>query len=144
MIGISMKNIKRLALLVAISTTLVACNSSSALPAPETLSGSWLVNSINGKPAIAKSSAKLKFTQETMLSGSASCNNISTSYSSKNNAISIGAIVATRKMCMPAVMDQEAMFLQALGKVKRFQLYNGQLSMFDQQGFLQLKAKRIK
>ncbi|PKG84541.1 hypothetical protein CXF85_07995 [Colwellia sp. 75C3] len=139
-----MKNIKQLVLLIAISTTLAACNSSSSLAAPETLPGSWLVDSIKGKPVIANSMAKLKFTPKNNLSGSASCNNISTSYSSKKNAISIGPIATTRKMCLPALMDQEANFLQALSKVKRIQLENGQLSMFDQQGFLQLKAKRAK
>jgi heat shock protein HslJ len=139
-----MKNIKRFALLVAISTTLAACNSSSTLSAPEKLTGSWLVDSINGKPVITKSTTNLKFTEENMLSGSASCNSISTSYSSQDKAISIGPIASTRKMCLPALMDQEAIFLQALSKVRRFQLNNGQLSMFDPQGTLRVKAKRSK
>ena len=139
-----MKYIKRLVLLIALSTTLAACNSSSTLAAPETLLGSWLIDSIKGKPVVAKSMAKLKFTQENRLSGSASCNNISSSYISKNNAISIGPIATTRKMCLPALMDQEANLLQALSKVKRIQLKNGQLSMIDQQNVLQLKAKRTK
>lgn len=139
-----MKNIKRLTLLVAISTTLAACNSSSALPVLEKLAGSWQINSINGKLVIANSKAELIFNRENKLSGSASCNNMSTSYSSKNNAISIGPIATTRKMCLPALIAQEKNLLQALGKVRRFQLYNGQLSMFDQQGSLQLKAKRTK
>jgi heat shock protein HslJ len=47
-------------------------------------------------------------------------------------------------MCLPALMIQEAKFLQALDKIRRFQLNNDQLSMFDQQGALQLKAKRTK
>ncbi|PKI17529.1 META domain-containing protein [Colwellia sp. 12G3] len=139
-----MKNIKRLALLVAILITLTACNSSSSIPAHETLTGNWLVGSINGNPVITGSIVQLKFTLENTLSGSASCNNISTSFSSQNNSINIGPIATTRKMCLPALMDQEALVLQALSKVKRFQLYNGQLSMFDQQGSLQLKAKRTK
>jgi heat shock protein HslJ len=47
-------------------------------------------------------------------------------------------------MCLPALMIQEAIMLQALSKVRRFQLNNDQLSMFDQQGTLQLMAKRTK
>ena len=53
-------------------------------------------------------------------------------------------MAVTRKMCLPALMEQESRLLQALGKVKRFQLNNGELTMYDQQGSLQIKAKRTK
>jgi len=137
-----MRGIKQLLFLLTVSTTLSACNSSSSLPSPERLPGSWIISSIQGKPVIADSKAKLVFTEENKLSGSASCNNISTSYSSKNSTLKIAPIATTRKMCAPALMEQEAILLQSLNKVKRFQLNNGELSMFDQQGRLQLKAKR--
>jgi len=137
-----MKYIKRLVLLAAISTTLTACNSSSALPSPEKLPGSWVVSSIQGKPVITNSKAQLVFTEDNKLTGSASCNGISTSYSSQNNTLKIAPIATTRKMCSPSLMTQEAILLQSLSKVKRFQLHNGELSLFDQQGSLQLKAKR--
>ncbi len=139
-----MTYIKQLVLLVTISTTLTACNSSTGLTAPETLPGIWLVESIQGKAVMTKSMAQLNFNQENKLTGSASCNNISSSYSTQNNSIHIGPVATTRKMCLPALMEQETRLLQALNKVKRFQLNNGQLSMFDQQGALQLKAQRTK
>jgi len=137
-----MKDIKRLVLLVAISTTLTACNSPSALSSPEKLLGSWVVSSIQDNPVIANSKVKLVFTEENKLTGSASCNNISTSYSSQNNTLKIAPIATTRKMCSPSLMKQESILLQSLRRVKRFQLHNGELSLFDQQGALQLKAKR--
>jgi heat shock protein HslJ len=137
-----MKGIKQLLLLMTISTTLTACNSPSTLPPIEKLPGSWLISSIQDKPVIANSRATLVFTEENKLTGSASCNNISTSYSSQNNTLKIAPIATTRKMCAPALMKQEAILLQSLSKVKRFQLQNGELSLFDQQGSLQLKAKR--
>lgn len=137
-------NIKRLALMITLSTTLLACNSSTTLSPPETLPGSWLVESIKNKAVISQSTAQLTFGQKNNLSGSASCNNISTSYSLQNNSITFGPIATTRKMCLPALMEQESLLLQALAKVKRFQLNNGQLSMYDQQGSLQIKATRKK
>ena len=137
-----MKGFKQLLLLMTISTTLTACNSSSTLPPPERLPGSWMISSIQDNPVIANSKATLVFTEENKLSGSASCNNISSSYSSQNNTLKIAPIATTRKMCAPALMKQEASLLQSLSKVKRFQLNDGELSMFDQQGRLQLKAKR--
>ena len=139
-----MKKIKQLSLFVALLTTLTACNSSSAIPSPETLPGGWLVQSIQGQHIIAKSTVKLIFSSENRLSGSASCNNISTSYNTQDNSLSIAAIATTRKMCLPALMEQESTLLQALDRVRRFEINNGQLSMFDQQGTLQLKAKRTK
>lgn len=136
-------NIKQLTLLITISTTLTACSNSN-LPSPETIQGSWKVQSIQEIAVIKNSSARLKFNQENKLSGSASCNNLSSSYNSQDNALTIAPIATTRKMCLPALMEQEARLLQSLNKVKRFELYNGQLSMYDQQGQLQIKAKRIK
>jgi len=130
--------------MITLSTTLLACNSSTTLSTPETLPGSWLVESIKNKAVISQSTAQLTFDQKNNLSGSAYCNNISTSYRLQNNSITFGPIATTRKMCLPALMEQESLLLQALAKVKRFQLNNGQLSMYDQQGSLQLKATRKK
>ncbi|WP_057831703.1 META domain-containing protein [Colwellia sp. TT2012] len=139
-----MINIKRLALLVAITITLSACNNSPAVPIQEKLPGSWLVESIQDKAVLIKNIARLNFDQKNRLSGSASCNNISSRYSLQNNSLNIGPIATTRKMCAPGLMAQESRLLQALAKVKRFQLHNGELSMYDQQGSLQIKAKRAK
>lgn len=137
-------NIKQLSLLIIISTTLAACSSAKTEPKPETLPGNWLVNTIQDKAVIANSSAQLSFHPENKLSGSASCNNISSNYSVQNNSLTIGAIATTRKMCAPALMEQESHLLQALSKVKRFQLNNGKLSLYNQQGTIQLEAKRTK
>ncbi|WP_019027850.1 META domain-containing protein [Colwellia piezophila] len=135
---------KNISLVVALATTLMACNSTTDLPTTEKLPGKFYVVSIQGKRVIDNSHAQLSFNADNKLTGSASCNNISSSYNSKNHSLSIGAIATTRKMCKPALMDQETLLLQAISKVKRFQLISGQLSMYDQQGQLQITAKRIK
>lgn len=139
-----MLSIKKIALLAALSTTLAACNSSSTLAYPEKISGNWHVSSIQNKAVIANSQAQLTFNIENKLSGSVSCNIIFANYTVEGDAISIGPIATTQKMCLPASMDQEQVLLAALNKVKRFQLSNGELSMYDQQGTLQFKAKRTK
>jgi len=137
-------NINRLSLLAILSTALAACNSSTALAPIETLPGNWLVESIQDKAVIKNSAARLRFHSDNKLSGSASCNNISSSYNSQNSALTINPIATTRKMCLPSLMEQETQLLRAINKVKRFQLNNGLLSMYDQQGVLQIKAKRLK
>ncbi|TYK64884.1 META domain-containing protein [Colwellia echini] len=142
---LSTKSLKSLLLLASLSTVLTACsNNTATLPLDEELPGMWTVESINDSPTIKDSKVDLKFTAENQLSGSASCNNFSTGYTIENNTLTIGQMAVTRKMCLPALMDQESSVLQALSKVKRFALNNGQLSLFDQQGVVQLKARRTK
>lgn len=136
-------NLKQLTLLMATSATLTACSSSNP-PPPETLLGSWKVQTTQEKAVINNSSARLSFNHENKLSGSASCNNFSSSYSTHDNALTITPMATTRKMCSPALMEQELQLLRALNKVKHFQLNNDQLSLYDQQGALQIKAKRTK
>jgi heat shock protein HslJ len=138
-----MKKIKQLSLIFALLTTISACHSTYVTATSETLPGRWVVKSIQDQPII-KSSAELVFSNENKLSGLVSCNHISTSYSTQDNSISIAAIATTRKMCRPLLMEQESTLLQALDKVRRFEINDGQLSLFDQQGTLQLKAKRTK
>ena len=137
-------NIKRVSILIATTSTLLACNSSTAISASETLSGKWLIESIQSQYVINKGSVTLIFNADQQLSGSASCNNISSSYKLQNSSLTIAPIASTRKVCLPAIMEQESDLLQALSKVRRFQLHNDQLSMYDQQGALQIKAKRYK
>jgi len=135
--------IKRLPLLLIISSILSACTNATIVKPIETLQGSWSIKSIQDKAVLHKSAASLSFNPENKLSGSASCNNISSKYKSKDSSLTIGAIASTRKMCLPALMEQESHLLRALGKVKRFQLHNGQLSMYDQRGTLQVQAQRL-
>jgi heat shock protein HslJ len=135
-------NIKTLTLLIAISTTITACSNKNSLSS-ETLHGNWKIQAINNKP-VNNSTAYLNFNKENKMSGSASCNNLSSSYSTKDNTLTIFPIATTRKMCSSDLMEQEARLLQSLNKVKLFELDNGQLSLYDQQGQLQVKAKRTK
>jgi len=132
---------KRVPFIIFVAAMISACTSTTIVKPKETLLGSWVITTIQTKSVIAQSSPSLSFNTENKLSGSASCNNISSSYTSKNSSLTIGAVATTRKMCLPALMEQESHLLQALGKVKRFQLNNGQLSMYDQRGSLQLQAK---
>lgn len=135
--------IRQLSILLTLFASVAACSSKEA-PIQETLVGNWQVISIQDKAILSKSTVKLTFSSENRLTGSASCNNLSSSFQSKNSALTIGPAATTRKMCLPALMDQESSLLRALSKVKRYQLINGELSLFNQQGVIQLSAKKIK
>ena len=73
---------KQLVLLATVSFTMTACSNVSP-PALETLSGNWKVMSIQDKQILTNSSVKLNFSPDNSLSGSASCNNLSSSYQTK-------------------------------------------------------------
>ncbi len=136
-------NIKKLTIFVATTASLTACSSSSNI-ATEALEGHWKIHTIQQNAVIKNSSVYLMFNSKNKLSGAASCNNLSTSYTSYADSLTIAPIATTRKMCQPALMKQESLFLQSLSKVKRYKIDNSQLTMYDQQGQLKIVAKRMK
>jgi heat shock protein HslJ len=52
--------------------------------------------------------------------GNAGCNHWFAPYTLKGDRLSFGKIGSTRKLCSPAVMEQETRFLRALEKVERW------------------------
>lgn len=122
---------------------LTACSHSSA-PKMNTIIGQWQVISIQETPVLNKSIVNISFDKENKLSGVASCNNISSQYTQNDNALIIGPVATTRKMCPPTLMSQESLMISTLSKVKRFQLMDDSLTMYDQKGAIQIEAQRIK
>ena len=100
----------------------------------EQLTGTWQVEEILAFPVIDQSSAHFIFSDENKLTGSASCNNISTSYALDSNkkTLSFQAVAATRKMCEPALMDQETKFLSALEKVSHVEIQQNILYLYNE------------
>ena len=134
-------NSKRTIIFCYLCVMVTAC-STAPLPPQETLTGNWSVDTIQSKSILSESSVDITFNKDETLTGSASCNRFSSNYILEGNDLTIKPMAVTRKMCSPASMTQESMFLQSLSKVKRFQLNNGQLSLFDQQGAIQISASR--
>jgi heat shock protein HslJ len=72
------------------------------------------------------------------LSGSAGCNNYSTTYQVITSTIKISpAIAATRMMCPEPVMQQEAAYLAALPTVATYRIESTRLELRDAKGALQ-------
>ena len=70
---------------------------------------------------------------ETQASGFSGCNQFTGGFTLEDDRLSFGPLASTRKMCA-AGMEQEAEYLAALAKVKRFELKEGALSLFDDEG----------
>lgn len=139
-----MQTCKKLFFFSAITLLLIACSNTSSQPDIETLTGSWLITSINDNEIIPDSQVTLTFNNNNRLSGKVSCNNISSKYSLTDNKFTTGPVATTRMMCPSVLMNQEALFLKALSQVKRFQITKGQLLLLSQQGILLIEANRAR
>lgn len=85
------------------------------------LAGDWQVEDIAGGGIIDNSNLTLAFGEDGRLAGSAGCNNYSAAYAVTDDTLSVGPVVATRKLCPEALMSQEARFLGVLGDVARYE-----------------------
>jgi heat shock protein HslJ len=108
----------------------------------EQLIGTWQVESIDNMPVIDRSPARIVFKDQQSVSGSASCNNFSTSYMVEGKLLTIKPAAVTRKMCAPVLMDQESKFLSALAKVKSYKIENDMLYLTDESNSVMFKASR--
>ncbi len=99
-----------------------AFNGCGGEPADLLLGEEWVVEDINKGGIIDSSRATLAFTAEGGVSGRSSCNTYSGSYALTGEGLSFGPAAVTEMACAPALMMQEARFLEALGNVERFEI----------------------
>jgi len=88
-------------------------------PTAAELAGSeWLLEDFGGTGVVDRIEATLMFpvdfVKEEKISGNASCNRFNGTARVAPGLIEVGPLASTRKMCPPAVMDQEAKYLKAL------------------------------
>jgi heat shock protein HslJ len=82
--------------------------------------GEWRVEDIAGARVIDNSPATLLFGADGRLSGNATCNRLTASYTVEGSKLTIGPVGTTRMACPPALMDQERTLVDLLGAVTRF------------------------
>jgi heat shock protein HslJ len=107
----------KLALFLSCSCVLIDTASVSMVAAdtvPTALVGTWLAEDIGGRGVIDYLQTTLEINDDGTYSGFAGCNSYTGIFNLKGNVITFGPAGATRKMCVPAVMDQEAKFFDAL------------------------------
>jgi heat shock protein HslJ len=90
----------------------------------------WVLEEIGfGDPVAAEPAITLRIDRNQML-GSAGCNNYFAAYTSDGpGQLKVGAAGATRKACAPALMDQEARYFDALGRVTAYGFLAGNLAL---------------
>lgn len=107
----------KLALFLSCSCVLIDATPVSTVAAesvPKELVGTWLAEDIDGGGVIDYLQTTLEINDDGTYSGFAGCNSYTGTFDLKAGEIVFGPAGSTRKMCVPAVMDQEAKFFAAL------------------------------
>lgn len=95
----------------------------------------WVVEDVSGAGIVDRSRVTMKFAPDGQLSGKAGCNGYGAGYDMTKDRLKVGPIRATRMACAPALMAQEAAFLDVLGAVAVFRLRSdGALVLSDSAG----------
>jgi heat shock protein HslJ len=109
---------------------------------------SWQVTGINnGKEAVvslvAGSSVTMNFGAGGKVSGSAGCNNYTSTYTQDGDKLTFAPAAATRRMCVASgVMEQEHAFLKALESAVTARMEGNQLELRTTDGALALSLVR--
>lgn len=107
------------------------------------LRGTWRVERIAGEPVIEGSTVTLQFDDQGRISGRASCNRFTGSYTLAADRLTIGPAATTRMACAEAQMGQEMRFLRMLDGVKRWSIAeSGTLIVTGEDGTVALRARR--
>ncbi|WP_437882990.1 META domain-containing protein [Pseudomonas sp. LRF_L74] len=114
---------KRIAGLTLIASSLLGC---AAEPVRLEQERTYQVEWIGGRPLIDNSRLSVTFGEDQRAYGNAGCNHWFAHYSLDGERLSFGPPGNTRKRCAPALMEQEKRFLDALGKVQRWDISSQQ------------------
>jgi heat shock protein HslJ len=105
---------------------------------------SWWVEDIAGKGVIDMSHTTIEFPEEGKVGGDTGCNRYFGGVEIAGSDMKTGPLAGTRKMCAPALMDQETSFFQAMGKVASWEITEtGLLYLRDTDGSDLLRASKI-
>ena len=121
----------------ALMPTLLAATLAGCATAPVQLENdkAYQVEWIGERPLIDRSHLTITLGEDGRAYGSAGCNHWFASYRRDGDKLSFERPGATRKLCAPALMEQEQRFLEALGQVERWDVSGiGQLRLWPAVG----------
>jgi heat shock protein HslJ len=108
---------------IAVLAQAAAPMSASTPAVPEIRGITWRAEDIGGSGIIDRSRATLVLGADGSVSGNASCNAYSGSYTLDAGLLAIGELsLASEKSCAPSLLNQERRFLEVLGAVRRVEL----------------------
>ncbi|MBO3276464.1 META domain-containing protein [Pseudomonas schmalbachii] len=122
---------KALIAVTAAATLIAGCASHEKLETEKTYRVEW----IGERPLMDYSHLTLTLDGKGRAYGNAGCNHWFAGYTLDGENLTFGQAGSTRKMCAPALMEQEQRFLAALGEVRRWDFSEqGQLYLWPANG----------
>ena len=110
----------------------VAADVSIAVPA--LVGTAWRLEDLAGAGVIDGAEATLEFPEAGRVAGQATCNRYFGYFETAGPSLTIARLGATKKLCPPALMDQETRFLRALEGAERFAI-EGRTLLVNAKGF---------
>jgi len=111
--------VKTLLLSALTGTALLGC---AAEPMKLEQERSYLLEWIGERPLMDYSHLTLTLAADGRAYGNAGCNHWFAPYQLEGEKLTFGKVGSTRKLCAPALMEQEKRFLQALETVQRWDI----------------------
>lgn len=97
--------------------------------------GVWVVEELQGAPVAPGAQVTLLFGRDGRITGNASCNAYTGGYRSTGSGVAVSGIAVTTQRCSPALMQQEARFLDGLKQLQRVSLHpDGSLALQGREG----------
>lgn len=91
----------------------------------------WLLQELGGRNVLDDPKSTLGFRTEGRIAGLGGCNAFSGTATITGDRIAVGPLAGTKMACPPDVMDQEARFLDALGKAERLEVNGGLMYVYS-------------
>lgn len=112
-----MKNLMKVSIVIVAVLLLAACQPGSG--GTVNLSGtSWRLSSLGGALPVSGTTATLEFGTDGSLAGSDGCNRYTTSFTQKNDSLTINPAATTMMACEENIMKQAAAYSAALAATK--------------------------
>ena len=92
---------------------------------------SWLAEDLNGGGVIDFAQTTLMIDHDGVVSGSGGCNSFTSKATFRGRKCTFKPAAATRKLCPPALINQENKFFAVLERTRSFLGVNGKLTLRD-------------
>jgi putative lipoprotein len=94
----------------------------------------WVTEDIDGRGVIDNAQSTIEFTSDNRVAGRGGCNRYSGSVTIDGRKLKVAQVISTKMACVPALMDQETRFLQALESAASFEVKDTKLIVRDATG----------
>jgi len=110
---------------------LVRGSADAARAVPTLVGSAWRLEDLAGTGAPDRVEATIEFPEAGRVTGMASCNRFFGYFETRGASLTIARLGATKKLCPPALMDQETKYLRALEGAERFAIEGATLSVYS-------------